>query len=64
MEKANTLLLIILGGDSNQIIGAILDRLLNKRSSVPRDRAGIQLLMENMELTDISRMVNPGKLHL
>ncbi len=50
---------IILAGDFNQVMDGVLDKSQYKGPSIPRDRAALHMLTEDIGLTDIWRLVNP-----
>jgi len=50
---------IILAGDFNQVMDGVLDKSKYQGPSIPRDRAALHLLTEDIGLTDIWRLVNP-----
>lgn len=50
---------VILAGDFNQVMDGIIDKSKPSSKSVPRDRAAIQMMAEDLGLVDIWRLVNP-----
>lgn len=51
---------IILAGDFNQVLDGILDKSKYAGISVPKDRAAIHMMMEDNNLIDVWRLVNPS----
>ncbi len=52
---------VVLAGDFNQVLDGALDKSRFSGTSLPKDRAAIQVLMKDNGLLDIWRMVNPSK---
>ncbi len=46
-------------GDFNQVMDGVLDKSQYKGPPIPRDRAALHMLTEDIGLTDIWRLVNP-----
>ena len=52
---------IIAAGDWNQVICPVLDRSKYRATAPPRDRTAIHMLMEDVNLVDVWRLVNPNE---
>lgn len=50
---------IILAGDWNQVMDGCLDKSKYQGTSMPKDRAALHMLVEDLGLNDIWRLVNP-----
>lgn len=50
---------VIIAGDFNQVMDGVIDRSIPSGKSSPKDRAAIKMLVEDLNLVDIWRLVNP-----